>query len=157
MNDILVNDPPALFMQKNNGTYADVWNELGIEWNGTSRGLSIGDLDNDGDADFIVMNYSSAPKVYRNDTNKKALKIYISPTCSLLAGSTLLVQGQDGKILTTFPSHSFLGAHAPELATAMNKDTYIELVYRGQVVFSETLIDLEKTRVLIPCSQMLKQ
>ena len=151
--EVLVNDPPALLMQKNDGTYADVWNELGIEWDGTSRGLSIGDLDNDGDADFIVMNYNSVPKVYRNDTDKKALKISISPTCSLLVGSTLLVKGQDGKvILTAFPSRSFLGAHAPELATAMSEDTYIEVVHKGQVVFSETLIDLEKPHVLIPCS-----
>ena len=99
------------------------------------------------------MNYNSVPKVYRNDTDKKVLKIYVSPTCSQLVGSTLLVKSQDNKILTAFPSHSFLGAHAPELATAMNEGMYIEVVHKGHIVFSETLLDLEKTRVLIPCSQ----
>jgi len=46
----------------------------------------------------------------------------------------------------------YAGGEAAELATAMSEDTYIEVVHKGQVVFSETLIDLEKTRVLIPCS-----
>jgi len=150
--EVLINDRPSLFMQKRDGTYADIWNELGLDWDGTSRGLSIGDLDNDGDADFIIMNHNDIPKVYRNDTESESLKVSLPATCSKYTGSTLSIKSDTtGDILKVFPSHSFLGAHAPELVTAKGENMKIELIYKGQTVFTETLTNRDIDHVVIAC------
>lgn len=151
---ILQNDSPAVFLQKQDGTYADVWQDLQIKWSGSSRGLSIGDIDGDGDADFITVNRDGIVKVYRNDTQKKSTVITLAPTCSRFVGSTLSIQGDNTNIRTAFPAHSFLGAHAPEFITAA-EPLSITLTYKGKVIFSKEKITSAEETISIPCSLSL--
>jgi hypothetical protein len=58
-----------LFRNLGNGKLADVSNESGpgIRQERSSRGLAIGDLDNDGDVDVVIVNIDSTPSILRND------------------------------------------------------------------------------------------
>jgi hypothetical protein len=58
-----------LFRNLGDGKFADVSSESGpgIREERSSRGLAIGDLDNDGDVDVVVVNIDSTPSILRND------------------------------------------------------------------------------------------
>jgi hypothetical protein len=58
-----------LFRNLGNGKFADVSKESGpgILQERSSRGLAVGDLDNDGDLDVVVVNIDSTPSILRND------------------------------------------------------------------------------------------
>ena len=58
-----------LFRNLGNGKFADVSKESGpgILEQRSSRGLAVGDLDNDGDLDLVVVNIDATPSILRND------------------------------------------------------------------------------------------
>jgi hypothetical protein len=58
-----------LFRNQGNGKFLDVASESGpgIMQEKSSRGLAAGDLDNDGDVDFAIVNIDDAPSILRND------------------------------------------------------------------------------------------
>jgi enediyne biosynthesis protein E4 len=61
--------PRLLFRNLGDGRFADVSRESGpgIRQEHSSRGLAIGDLDNDGDIDVVIVNIDSTPSILRND------------------------------------------------------------------------------------------
>ena len=58
-----------LFRNLGHGKFADVSKEAGpgIREERSSRGLAVGDLDNDGDLDVVVVNMDAVPSILRND------------------------------------------------------------------------------------------
>ncbi len=88
---IEMNDPPAIFLGLGGGRYADAWQQSGLGWSGAGRGLAVGDIDNDGDIDFIVTRLEAGPIVYRNDSTEPSLTVRAAPTASwahMLRGSS---------------------------------------------------------------------
>jgi hypothetical protein len=58
-----------LFRNLGDGRFADVSRESGpgLDEERTSRGLAVGDLDNDGDLDVVIVNLDGTPSLLRND------------------------------------------------------------------------------------------
>ena len=59
--------PRVLFRNRGDGKFDDVSVAAGLTEDRSSRGLAVGDLDNDGDLDLVVVNIDGAPSILRND------------------------------------------------------------------------------------------
>ncbi len=65
--------PNILFMNTGSGRFVDVSKQSGdgMQVKLSSRGLGFDDLDNDGDADAVILNSRACPNILRNDTAKQ--------------------------------------------------------------------------------------
>ncbi len=61
--------PTILFRNRGNGTFVELGADAGpgIVARHCSRGLALGDFDNDGDLDVLIMNVNEPPSLLRND------------------------------------------------------------------------------------------
>ncbi len=114
-SEVVLDDPPAVFLGLGDGTFSDVWPRLGLAWEGSSRGLSIGDLDSDGDPDLVIVNHDGQVRVYRNDTPTAGVTLRLDPACPA-AGSYLRVESGVGSAAVRLGGRSFAGHHAPEVS-----------------------------------------
>ncbi len=120
--EVLVSDPPAIFLGLGGGRYADVWGQLGIDWTGSSRGLALGDLDVDGDTDVLLVNHSQGLVVLRNDGEAPTLSVRSEDVDCDLAGTVVTIELAGGSVTTLLAPHSFLGAHAAEVIVGIGSN-----------------------------------
>jgi enediyne biosynthesis protein E4 len=57
----------AAFRNRHDGTFEPISQEWGFNQIGTSQGMALGDLDNDGDLDLVVNNLNEVAGLYRNN------------------------------------------------------------------------------------------
>lgn len=106
---IVDDENPSIFLSNGDGTYSDVWPELGLDVAGLSRGMALGDLDGDGDSDIVIINHSGPMIVLRNDTPGPVTSVEASG-CS---GARVDVKTINGTTATTvLPAFGFLSSHA---------------------------------------------
>ncbi len=62
-------EPKLMFRNLGNGCFQNVSSQLGGDFlvPSVSRGVAVGDFDNDGDLDILVSNNGGAPQLFRND------------------------------------------------------------------------------------------
>ncbi|MEM6724744.1 MAG: FG-GAP-like repeat-containing protein [Bacteroidota bacterium] len=78
-------DPNKLYRNQGDGTFVDEAANLGVDDGNVGRGFAIGDYDNDGDMDMIVVNVNefvtgnALVRLYRNDLDGQAnwFKVYL--------------------------------------------------------------------------------
>lgn len=78
--------PRILFRNRGDGTFEELTTEGGpaISQRHASRGLAVGDFDNDGDLDILIMNVNEVPSLLRNDAPRSNhwLKVRLVGTVS---------------------------------------------------------------------------
>ncbi len=152
--EVLVSDPPAVFLGIGEARFADVWPDLGIDWTGSSRGMALGDVDRDGDTDVLIVNHSQGLVALRNDGDAPTLTVRPEDVDCDVAGVIVSVELAGGRITTLAAPHSFLGAHAAEvvLGTGSNLRALVAVTAPGQEPLEfEVDLDDPRTELGFPC------
>ena len=78
--------------------FEDVSEDWGLDEESVSSGVAIGDLDNDGDLDLLVLNFEEAPFVYKNVTSNKGVSVRLQGEKSNKSGvgASLTLEREDG-------------------------------------------------------------
>ncbi len=115
VNTLVVDDdPPAILLATGDNTYVDVWPYLELPWAGRSRGLTLGDVDDDGDTDIIIVDHDGGIHAFRNDLAESGERLRLPSGC-LVTGAIARSGGPGDGWGAPFQQQSFLGAHAPEV------------------------------------------
>jgi hypothetical protein len=67
--------PNAAFRNRCNGAFEPAGDTWGFNQAGTSYGMALGDLDNDGDLDVVVNNLNEVASLYRNDATAGRISV----------------------------------------------------------------------------------
>lgn len=107
---VTVADPPALLLGIGDGKYVDVWADTGLTWNSASRGMTIADVDSDGDEDLLFANVDGTVRALRNESIAGSIRVRPDPSCVKTGAVVSVTQGVMSfqKLLA---AHTYAGAH----------------------------------------------
>jgi hypothetical protein len=144
--------PRILFRNLGDGTFEELTSEAGpaLAQKHASRGVAIGDFDNDGDLDILIMNVNDVPSLLRNDAPPQNhwLKIKLIGTKSNRSaiGARVTVRYADRVQMQELVSQSsYLSSNDPRLHFGLGTATQadMEVVWPGGAVekFAKVTVD----------------
>jgi len=115
-------EPNMVFANDGDGRFRDMSDrEPGFSGDvATSRGLAFGDIDNDGDLDFLVTNCGGAARLIRNDVGDQGHWLMVQAVDPVLkrnaigASVTVIAQGQQYHRLVT-RAYSYQSSNDPRV------------------------------------------
>lgn len=93
-------EPDAFFSADENGIYRDIAKEMGLIEPHVSRGIAIGDVDDDGDLDFAVARQWQAPAIYINQSKNDNISLILDLRLLNTNGTTRAAIGAFAEIET---------------------------------------------------------
>ena len=92
------NDDPLRVYMREGPTFVDRAAELGVDVRGTSRGVALVDMDDDGDLDLLVSNNQTGLQLFRNDIPRRGNWLIVEGESTVSAprgrGSHVYVSGE---------------------------------------------------------------
>lgn len=107
---IALDEPPAIFLGDGSGRFVDTWPVLGLDVSVVARGMTIADLDGDGDDDMVLVRQDGQLLALRNDVEAPSLTIRAAAACHV-PGAVVDVIGSDSGYRSLLAPHTYAGAH----------------------------------------------
>jgi len=82
------------------------------------RGLAIGDLDQDGDDDFVIVDRRGSVYAVRNDTQGPTVAVSTGQDCGGRSGQIVTIETDIGVFQHLPAPHSYASAHAAHVIGA---------------------------------------
>ena len=146
--DVAVAEPPAVLLGIGGGRFVDVWPSLGLDVSITARGMTIGDLDGDGDDDIVVITLGGRIVALRNDSDAGSITVTAGNGC-VDAGAVITVSGPETTFQTLLAPHTYAGAHsAASIVGVGSSDVTVRLDQPGMPTH-EQLVSMSPDRRLV--------
>ena len=125
-----------IFLENNgNGTFTDISESVGIRSvpNGTGRGLAVGDYDNDGDLDLLVVNCGEGVVLFQNDGGNqnnwlKILTIGKTSNRNGIGARIELTAGKSRQIREVLSGSSYLSQSSLEVEFGLGKASVVDQI-----------------------------
>ena len=123
----------------------------------SGRGLATGDLDNDGDIDFVVTHCGSPTRLYRNDLTKRGHWLQVRLLTGMAGrdaiGAKVTIETDNGSwSQVLLPQTSYLSSHAPLLHFGLGSS---ETVTALTVEWPDGPVDQSRERFVCPAIDQL--
>ena len=133
---IALDEPPAILLGDGSGRFVDTWPDLDVSV--VARGMSIADLDGDGDDDMVLMQQDGRLLALRNDVQTPSVTIRAAAACRV-PGAVVGVVGSDVGYRSLLAPHTYAGAHSMDTIVGTRGDPVsvtVEFADRAPVVRS---------------------
>ena len=118
--EVAVAEQPAVLLGRGDGTFTDVWPSMGIDLEMVGRGLTVADLDNDGDDDIVLVDRRGPVHILRNDTVGHAVVVELEQSCSPIAGQVITVISEAASFQRLLAPHGYASSHGAEVIVGVS-------------------------------------
>jgi enediyne biosynthesis protein E4 len=122
------------FKNYGNLKFENKTSQWGIEKESFSSGAAYGDLDNDGDLDYVVNNIDDEAHIYKNNLNKSRhsnyLQIILKGNLPNLDAIGTVINYKTATLISTYehnPSRGYLSSMSPKILFGIAEDSLIDL------------------------------
>ena len=149
---------PDIFLENNgNGTFTNISESVGIRSipDGTGRGVAVGDYDNDGDLDLLVVNCGEGAVLLQNDGGNRNnwLKILTVGKTSNRNGIGTRIEltiGQSRQIREVISGSSYLSQSSLEVEFGLGKNSVVDQIrILWPSGFKQILTDINANQTLV--------
>jgi len=148
--------PCVLFRNLGSGKFEEVMDLAGpaLKELHSSRGLAIGDFDNDGDVDILIMNMNEPPSLLRNDVTGdnhwlKALLVGVASNRSAIGAQVVVVSGGRRQARAVLAQSSYLSANDRRLHFGLGAEKVVNLEIRWPNGQQENIADVACDQLVV--------
>lgn len=150
---VAITDPPAILLGLGDGRFVDVWSDLGLDWDSASRGMTIGDVDGDGDHDLIFVSADGQVRALRNESARASITVIPDRVCDSAGATVRVLRSDQARFEKLLAANTFAGAHqAGAIVGTNNESVDITIVWatRPQSVVTVSG-STQRQQVLVSC------
>ncbi|HEY4087526.1 MAG TPA: CRTAC1 family protein, partial [Bryobacteraceae bacterium] len=156
VSDSPMKTPNVIFRNLGEGKFEELLEYAGpaMKELHSSRGLAVGDFDNDGDLDILIMNMNEPPSLLRNDIGKtnhwlKVQLIGVNSNRSAIGATVLCSYGDKKQAKPVLAQSSYLSVNDKRLHFGLGSETKADIEIRWPSGKSETLTAVPANRLII--------
>jgi hypothetical protein len=148
--------PNVLFRNLGGGKFEELLDEGGPAMREvhSSRGLAVGDFDNDGDLDILIMNMNEPPSLLRNDVGApnhwlKVLLVGTTSNRSAIGAMVIAAYGTKRQAKAVLAQSSYLSANDRRLHFGLGDEKLASLEIRWPSGKLEAIPDVAADRLVV--------
>src|SRR5262249_18394266 len=148
-------EPGLLFQNTGDGHFTNVSAEAGplASYIENSRGLALGDVDNDGGIDLLINNCGGAARLLKNDFKPRGhwlLIRAIDPSLKRDAYGAKIIATAGGKTFTRWvnPGYSYLSSNDPRVHFGIGSATSVDLQIQWPDGITESFPGVQADQVI---------
>ncbi|HVW11735.1 MAG TPA: CRTAC1 family protein [Bryobacteraceae bacterium] len=156
ISDAPFKTPTVIFRNLGGGKFEELIEHAGpaLKEVHSSRGLAVGDFDNDGDLDILIMNMNEPPSLLRNDIDRKNHWIKVQligsrSNRSAIGATVICSYGDKKQAKAVMAQSSYLSANDKRLHFGLGSETKASVEIRWPSGKSETLADIVPDRLVV--------
>ena len=156
VSDSPYKSPSVLFRNLGDGKFEELAEGLGpaMKEVHSSRGLAVGDFDNDGDLDILIMNMHEPPSLLRNDVSGgnhwlKVLLIGVTSNRSAIGATVVASYGNKRQAKAVLAQSSYLSANDKRLHFGLGAEKMASLEIRWPSGKTEILSDITADKLVV--------
>lgn len=130
--EIAETEPPAILLGLGDGTYVDVWEQLSLNVSVTARGMTLADIDGDGDDDIVIVKQLGGVVAIENRSRGPAIG-FMAQGCDGL-GASLVVNTGQAMYQVLIDRHGYASQHGPVINVGLPAGTVSYQVRRPGMV-----------------------
>ena len=154
--DAAYRTPCVLFRNLGGGKFEEVMDLAGpaLRELHSSRGLAIGDFDNDGDLDILIMNMNEPPSLLRNDVTGgnhwlKVLLLGVASNRSAIGAQVVAIAGGHRQARAVLAQSSYLSSSDRRLHFGLGAETVVNLEIRWPNGQLEKIADVAAGQLVV--------
>lgn len=157
--EVALADPPAVLLGDGAGSFTSVTPDLAFGWDATTRAMTIGDVDGDGDDDVLFLSIVGTVIAWENTNPQPSVSVTVDARCPTV-GASVEVRHERGSYTALVAGHAFNSTHAPGVAIGSSGPIDVTVTWPDGTPTRQTTtapraddtsLDIPRTSLFVSC------